>query len=174
VAIDTIFFKTLKFFFFYKRFLTIYRRRRFFKKFKGIKKGLKFFNSKLVWFYLLNFLSLSFYKKLMSQYNMLPVSYLKNNKSHINLFKNKKIVKAIYLRLHENKVPDYFYFLNYFLKNFFEYSFKQRFQFNFIFFEGLLNKVRKKEFFRNVFFRLRRFQSLIGKGFFLEEALEVI
>jgi len=129
-----LYFKRYFQFFFYKRFLVIYRQRWFFKKFKILKKGLKLFNSKLMRFYLLNFFSLKFYKNLVVRYNMLDIAHLKTNHSHLHLLRNKQIVSAVYTRLRENEIPGYFHFLNYFLKNFFENFLQCKTQFNFFFF----------------------------------------
>jgi hypothetical protein len=117
---------------------------------------------------------LNIYKNLFKNYNFINLKYNAFNFAYFNLINDRIVVNLIFSRVYKNKVPSYFYFLNYFLKNFFEWFFKQKIQFNFFFFKNILQKLKKKEFFKLIYLKLKKFQSGIGKGFFLEETLEAI
>lgn len=116
----------------------------------------------LFWFFFFNFYSNQVYLNLF--YNF----------SEVNEINKKKIFLPLIRQIHKSRLPVYFYFLNYFFKNFFEYFFNQKIQINFFFFKSLSNYLKKKNFFKLTTIKLKKFQSIIGKGFFLEETLEAI
>lgn len=161
-------------FYFFKKAFYFFKKALLVPKINDIKGLSNFYNNDFVWFYFLNFLSTRIHKTLFKNYNFINVKYSALNFYYFNLLNNTKTVNSLFYRIFENKVPDYFYFLNYFLKNFFELFFKQKIQFNFFFFKNILQKLKKKEFFKLVYFKLKKFQASIGKGFFLEETLEAV
>lgn len=93
---------------------------------------------------------------------------------NLAFLKKTNVLNSIFFRIYKNKVPDYFFFLNYFFKNFFELFFNQKIQLNFFFFKSLLKTLEKNNLFKLVMFKLKKFQVSIGKGFFLEETAEAI
>ena len=165
------YFNFFKFYIYVNKQLLRFFNKNYLSKIYNFKKLNNVVDINFFWFFFLNFFSLKFYNFFFKNYN------LNNhfNKFNTNsLIRNNALLESIYFRIYNSKVPNYFFFLNFFFKNFFENFFKQKIQLNFIFLKNLIKKLKKKLFFKFMLLKFRKYQVGIGKGFFLEETLEVI
>ncbi len=110
-------------------------------------------------------------KNYYNYFNLTNVVY--KNKLNFDVF-NKNFFNIIKSKILIFKNLNYFNFLNYFFKTFFEFLFLKKLFLNFYFWKNMLIVFKKYDLFKFLNFKFKKMQHLVGKGFFLNELLEII